>query len=207
MFNNLTIKTRLILIIAFSAALATTLAALGLVGMQKSNAGLQTVYIDRTIPLADLAEIKSKQIDIRLKIATSLASPNEMAENIEHITKTRDAITKIWDAYLLTYLTPDEKILADKFVEARKNYVSEALNPILELLKAGDTQAAQTLTVEKLRPLFIPVSEGIDALVRLQQDVAKQEYEAAQSRYQMLLAVAIAVGVLGLARLPHFHWR
>lgn len=199
MLNNLTIKARLILMVVFSGILAISLGAMGLVGMQKTNAGLQSVYVDRTVPLADLGEIKTKLIDIRLKISNVVANPEELAMNLEKISKTRDEITKIWDGYMQTTLTPEEKVLADKFVAARKTYVTEALNPIIERMKAGDTQAVQALVVGKLRPLFVPVGNNIDALVQLQKDVARQEYEAGQSRYRTLLVVALGVGIVGLA--------
>jgi len=201
MFNNLTIKARLLLIVVFSAVLAITLGALGLVGMQKSNAGLQTVYVDRTIPLADLAEIKTKQLDTRLKIANSYIFADETSENIKQINDNIAEVNKLWDAYMQTYLTPEEKILADKFAVDNARFVSEGLKPTIELVSSGEKEKLEKHIRDKIRPLFVPAAEGIDALVQLQKDVAKQEYDAAQSRYQTLLIVAIAVCVLGLAML------
>ncbi|MEQ1620366.1 MAG: methyl-accepting chemotaxis protein [Methylococcales bacterium] len=198
MFNKLTIKTRLLLIITFSATLAIALSGLGLVGMQKSNAGLQNVYMDRTIPLADLAEIKAKQLDIRLKIAVSLVTPNELAQNLEQIAKARSQIDKLWAAYSQSNLTTEEKALADKFVAARKIYAIEALDPVIALMKKGDTQSVQSLVVDKLRPLFVPVADNIDALVNLQKNVAQQEYEQVDANYQQTIAIefiALAVGI------------
>ena len=204
MFNNLTVKTRLILIIAFSSVLAITLGTLGLIGMQKSNARLQSVYVKRTVPLAELSEIKAKQIDIRLKIANIVGDPKELAKNLEIISKARDDITKVWDDYIKNSLTPKEKALADKFVTARKIYANEALNPIIELMKTGNTEAIQPLVVEKIRPLFVPVSEGIDAIVDLQKDLAKQEYESAKADYQKTFYFALGLLVLGVALMLFF---
>jgi hypothetical protein len=58
MLNNLTIKARLILVVALMSALAITLGALGLSGMKKANEGLRTVYEDRTVSMGQLSEIK-----------------------------------------------------------------------------------------------------------------------------------------------------
>ncbi len=204
MFNNLTVKTRLILIIAFSSVLAIAVGALGLVGMQKSNARLQSVYVNRTIPLAELAEIKTMQTDIRLKIANVVGDPKELTKNLETIAKTRENITKIWSAYIQNDLTPEEKALANKFVAARKTYANEALNPIIELIKTGQTEAIQPLVVEKIRPLFIPVSESIDALLELQKDLAKQEYENAKANYHKTLYFALSLVTLGVVLMLFF---
>ncbi|MDD5755533.1 MAG: methyl-accepting chemotaxis protein, partial [Methylococcales bacterium] len=198
MFNNLTIKARLFLLIGVMSVLAISLSVMGIYGMKKANDGLQTVYIDRTIPLANLAEIKVMQVDTRLKIANAINTPEESAISLEKIVKNRESIAKLWDGYMATFLTPEEKILADKFIEARKKYVNEALDPIVEMIKAGKTDAIQPLVEGKLRPLWIPLSDAIDGLVQLQKDVAKQEYEDAKSRYQTILIVSITSLVLSL---------
>lgn len=200
MLNNLTIKTRLFLLIGIMSVLAISLSVMGIYGMSKAKAndGLQTVYIDRTIPLGDLAEIKVMLVDNRLKIANAINSPEESAINLEKIAKNQESIAKLFDRYMASFLTPEEKILADKFIEARGKYVTEALNPIIEKIKAGETDSIQPLVETKLRPLWIPISDVMDALVQLQKDVAKQEYENAKNRYQTILIASITALVLGL---------
>ena len=200
MLNNLTIKTRLFLLIGIMSVLAISLSVMGIYGMSKAKAndGLQTVYIDRTIPLGDLAEIKVMLVDNRLKIANAINSPEESAISLEKIAANRGSIAKLFDGYMASFLTPEEKILADKFIEARGKYVNEALNPIIEKIKAGETDSIQPLVETKLRPLWIPISDVMDALVQLQKDVAKQEYENAKNRYQTILIASITALVLGL---------
>jgi Methyl-accepting chemotaxis protein len=51
---------------------------------------------------------------------------------------------------------------------------------------------------DAVRPLFVPVGEGINALTQLQLDVAKREYDAAQTRYQDSRFVSIALLVVGV---------
>jgi methyl-accepting chemotaxis protein len=199
MFNNFTIKARLIQIVAFSAVLAITLGAMGMVGMQKSNAGLETVYNDRTIPLADLSEIKSTLLDTRRVMLSSVIYPSDVIDNIKLINGNIAKMDRLWDAYMQTYLTLEEKLLADKFAVDKARVVSEGLKQAVELLTSGELDQLKTHNSEKIRPLFVSAAGGIDALVQLQKDVAKQEYETAQSRYQMLLIVATVVGLLGIA--------
>ena len=200
MLNNLTVKNRLLFLIGLMSAVMLTLSGLNLYALHQTNEGLKTVYADRTIPIADLSEIKAKQIDIRLKIANAVNDPAENKRSLEKIEKIRTEINTLWDSYASTEMTPDEAILVNKFVESRKKYITEGINPALEELKNGsDPESVQKIVIEKIRPLFAPVSDGIDALVQLQKDIAKQEYENAQNRYQFSLITSIVMVIAGLA--------
>ncbi|MDP3589195.1 MAG: MCP four helix bundle domain-containing protein [Methylobacter sp.] len=199
MLNNLTIKARLILVMGLMSLLAVTLGGLGLNGMKKANEGLRTVYLDRTIPMGQLAEIKAKLLGNRLAITNSLVFKEEAQKNVELVSQNIVDINRIWDEYMSTFLTVEEKKLADKFAIDRKRFVVEGLNPTMEYLFVGNTEAVEKTIRESVRPLFVPVTEGIDALTQLQLDVAKQEYDAAQVRYEdsrFISIVLLAVGLL-----------
>jgi methyl-accepting chemotaxis protein len=198
MFDNLTVKARLSCLIALMIFFMMTLTGWNLYALNQTNQGLKTVYLDRTIPVSVLSAIKAKQIDIRLKIANAIIAPTEATRSLDKIAVARSEIDKLWREYAATQMTPEEKALAEKFIEARKKYVHEAVNPTLEQIKNQAPEQAQQLILEKVRPLFVPVSEGIDALVQLQQDIAKQEYEAAQSRYQFSLISSGLTFLIGL---------
>lgn len=198
MLNNLTIKARLILVVVLMSALAITLGALGLSGMKKANEGLRTVYEDRTIPMGQLAIIDSNLIQNRLAIVNSLVFKDEAQQNVEVVKQNIQKINKEWDAYMSTYLTEEERKLAEKFAKDRKRFVSEGLIPTMEYLLVGNTEAAEKNIRDAVRPLFVPVMEGIDALQQLQQDVAKQEYDAAKTRYEDSRFLSIALLVVGV---------
>ena len=72
MLNKLTMKY-LFWVVTLMAILATLMGVLGLTGMAKSNEGLKTVYLDRTICIAQLSSIKAKLLANRLAIANSFA--------------------------------------------------------------------------------------------------------------------------------------
>ncbi len=198
MLNNLTIKARLILVLGLMSLLAITLGVLGLNGMKKANEGLLTVYADRTIPMGQLAEIKAKLLANRLAITNAMVFKDEVQKNVELVSQNIIDINKVWAAYMATTLTVEEKKLADKFAMDRKRFVVEGLKPSMEYLAAGNTEALEKNIREAVRPLFVPVGEGIDALTQLQLDVAKQEYDAAQTRYEESRFISIVLLVLGL---------
>ena len=125
MFKNLTVKMRLSLLIGMLAILLVGIGAIGLVGMQKANEGLRTVYEDRTIALGQIDDIQALLLENRLSITAAQADPTPdfIREKTEQVEKNIEKITKIWEAYAATYLTPEEKKLADKFAEDRKAFV------------------------------------------------------------------------------------
>ncbi len=201
MFKNLNIKSRLTTVIATMSILLLVIGGMGLQGMSKANEGLRTVYEDRTIPMGQLASIQKLLLINRVRITSALSTPTpeviqkittEVEQNIQEITKT-------WDAYMATYLTPEEKKLAEKFAEDRKRFVVEGLKPAIAALRANDIMQTNNVIVDKIRPLYEPVGEGVLNLLQLQLDVAKQEFEAANSRYDNIRNIAIGLIAAGIA--------
>jgi len=197
MLNNLTIKNRLILLVGLMSMLAITLGALGLNGMKKTNEGLKSVYEDRAVPLADLAEIKARSLHVRTGIITSIAFPQEMIGQHEKVEQDIIKATTLWNKYITTHLTPEEKILADKFAADNQHFVAN-VKTVLELQRSSKKEEADKFYFEDVRSSYAPVSKGIDALIQLQQDVAKQEYDAAQVRYEDSRFISIVLLVVGL---------
>ena len=59
MFNNMTIKSRLIFVIGMLSLLLVGVGSLGLFGINQSNAGLKSVYEDRTVPAVMLVATRT----------------------------------------------------------------------------------------------------------------------------------------------------
>jgi methyl-accepting chemotaxis protein len=197
MFSNLTVKTRLFCLIGLMSLLAILLSVGGLYGMKKANDGLQSVYLDRTLPLADLAEIRTMLLHNRTAVVTGFSYPEEIPNQHKKIEENVDAIITLWEGYMATYLTPEEKILADKFMAAQKPFAS-ALRKVIGMQKQGNIEEGKKFYFETVRSAYKPISETIDALIKLQKEVAKQEYETAQERYKLSLIVSVIFLVVGL---------
>ena len=199
--KNLKISTWIVMLIGLLSALLIAIGGIGLRGISKSNAALQTVYEDRTIPAGQIAEIQQMLLRDRLAIAITLveASAADVAKNTAEVDANIVAIDKVWEAYMATTLTPDEEKLAKAFAENRNKFEQEGLLPAVAALRAHDTKAAQQVVVGKILPLYVPVGEGITALMRLQMDEAKKQYTTAVGRYETIRAIAITAIVVGLS--------
>ncbi|MFZ2387555.1 MAG: Tar ligand binding domain-containing protein [Polaromonas sp.] len=192
--NNLKISTRLMILIGILSILLIAIGSVGLFGISQSNDALRSVYQDRTVPMGQLAGIQENLLRNRLVIANSLANPTseEITKNTAEVDANIANINKVWTAYMATTLTIEEAKIAKKFEEGRVKFVQEGLRPAVVALRANDMDGAKRLIVEKIRPLWAPVRDGMAVLRQLQIDQAKKEYEAAVARYATIRMVSIA---------------
>ncbi len=197
--NNLTIKTRLNILVASMAVLAIVIGMLGMYAASHSNEALKSVYEDRTLPIVQLNEIARKNLHNRIAIANAVISPDSMAKYAAEVGEHRAEINKLWDAYMATYLTEDEKVLAAKFAEARQHFVEEGLKPALEAMSANDEKAIRRIQVEHIRPLYITFQETLDALINYQTDEAKLLFEDAVATANKMRTMSLILIILGVA--------
>ena len=195
------ISTRLLILVGSLSALLITVGAMGLFGISTSNAALKSVYEDRTVPTGQLGDIESMIMANRLAIAVALVTPTAevIAASSAKVESNIAAITKTWEAFMATKMSPDEERMAKTFAEHRKQFVQEGLKPTVAALRANDLEEARRLVVEKVRPLHVPVGKDITALIQLQLDEAKGEYTRADASFNTTRAIAgvsILVGVL-----------
>lgn len=195
----LTVGQRLMGIIGLSVLTAVMLTGFGLYGLSASKDSLRTVYEDRTKPLGDLGKLASLMVENRALLRTALSEVSivttaskevELVMDPEQATKSADGIeqniatiTGLWKGFMATYLTPEEKILADKFTESRGKYVNEGLKPAVITLRINNNVATKRYA-EQVERLFAATKTDLDALLKLQIDLANEEYIASVKRYE-----------------------
>src|SRR3569623_1403324 len=201
MFGNLTIKSRLVVLISFMAALLLVIGGIGLSGMSKTDAGLKTVYEDRTVPLMDLGRI----IDMANRNRTNalIAAPATWADvaiKANEDTQQLDVeINKLWTKYTRTSMTPDEKALADSFNTQWITYTTSR-DVTMKRAMESDFDAAKENASKDAGPKFSTARETLFKLIELQGAVAKHEIEVARSRYENSRVIAIAAIAEGLGQ-------
>jgi methyl-accepting chemotaxis protein-1 (serine sensor receptor) len=206
--RNLKISTRLMLWFGALAAMLVAIGFMGLSGISQSNAALESVFEDRTIPMRQLGDVQHMVLLNRLAIANSLLdpTPETLTKSIADIDNNLAAVEQAWGAYMSTRLTPEEAATATKFAEDRTRLVQEGLQPVVAALRAQDIKGAHRLVVEKIGPLVVPVEDGIEALMDIQLKEAKAEYESAEARYTTTRAWSIIAIVGGVLFAALFGW-
>jgi PAS domain S-box-containing protein len=204
-FKKLTIKARLILTLSLLVAFLLGVQVLGLVGMSRAIDGIKTVYHDRAIPLTQMSDIETRLLHNRLAITSALVMPDPatIATKTAQVEENNKAINRIWDTYLVTYLTDEEKKLASDFAHARTRFVNEGQTAAVAALRTNEIEETHRLVVEKIRPLYEPMDKSLKALVSLQVDEIEQEYQRALDSYENIrniliasIAVALVLAVL-----------
>jgi PAS domain S-box-containing protein len=196
-----TLKARLITLIAVQAAFVVVMGVLGLLATQNSNTRMKSIYDDRAVPLAQLFEIndRSKEASIMLYEAAVNGRAGKSVDGVaDKVLKNSEAISKIWADYMATYLTPEEKGVAESYVASRKNYRENGINAGLPLLAAGKFEELATLQAGKAKELFGAVKSDLDKLVAIQIKEAKFEYDSAQREFTIVIGVVVGLLCLGL---------
>ena len=208
LMNRLTIKTRLIVLVSFAATLLLMISTLGLHAMDRAEASLKTVYEDRLIPTGQISRIIELMRENRTQLLFSLQhDPESKTVNMHqhsttlHLDRVSDnieVITEVWKEYMETYLTPDEKKLAEEFTEKRAIYVNEGLRPVMSYVTDGDYLNAALHLANKTNPTFNSAYEVAEDLWQLQLDVANAAYHDSMERNSFVSMLAMGLMLAGV---------
>jgi hypothetical protein len=105
--RNLSFSSRLFVLTATLLAASVVVGVIGIVGLGRTNAGLETVYNDRVIPLRQLKQIADAYavsvIDAANKANAGLMSAEETRAAV---TAAQGVIASNWKAYMATTREP-----------------------------------------------------------------------------------------------------
>jgi methyl-accepting chemotaxis protein len=181
------------------SVLLLLLGAGGLLSLAKTNASLKTVYEDRVVSLGQLDTVSSNMLEIHIRTASMLnADPAGVEQLAAEVLRLRGAADNVWQDYMSTYLTDDEKRLAQEFADARKTAAAEGVTPFMVALRAGERDKASRLLHDKIDPSIAKSMQAMGALIKLQLEIAKAEYMGSQERYASFRSGAVAAIIVGV---------
>lgn len=204
----LTIKARLILLCSVLLLLLVLIGGLGLSGMVNTVSSLNTIYRDRLIPSQQLGNIgklmrenqillnKLSGFDPRLSENNSIT--HQASDYIEAIGENMMVTAEVWDSYMSTYLTPEERLNAEQFAVLRQKYRDEGVKRIIELYRANQYRQGNLHMRNNLDPLFNEANASLLQLIALQDQVALQEYTDSQANYTKVRNWTVAAIIFAL---------
>ncbi|CAN5240320.1 methyl-accepting chemotaxis protein [soil metagenome] len=200
MLGNLTIRSRLIFVIGFLSVLSIVIGGIGLFSLSSANGSLKSIYETRLVPMGQLDHIVRAIDRNRLAVAESMnGDPTVVKNAMDGVELRIEEVGRTLDAYSASNLSPAERALLTKFSDARKLFLSEGLKPAVAATRSMNTQQALEFLQGPMAQQYVPMQSALDALIKMQLDVAKQEFETSQNRYntiRMLSILAIFGGVL-----------
>ncbi|WP_298887522.1 methyl-accepting chemotaxis protein [uncultured Bradyrhizobium sp.] len=195
------LKARLVSLIGVLSLFMMIIGAAGLTGMSQVNRHAQSIYEDRSVPLAQLFEINDRMKENSLAILRSAveARIGRVSSNAQGVVAANAGrIDRLWSDYMATYLTPEEKSVAESFAPKRIEYVERGLKPALAMLADGKLDELNAHMTGKAAELFGAAKADMDRLVAIQVKEAKAEYDAAESAFVVAKVIAIVAMCLGL---------
>lgn len=201
-FKKLTIKFRLMAVIAIMSVLLLVTGGIGLFGMGKTKDEMLVMYKNSVLPAMQLSEIHRLLSDNRMRIVDPIVNPSVggTQKSIADIERNMAEISKLWDAYLSNeYLSADDKHLTDDFADARNLFENDVLKPTMAALSANNIALADKTLWEKVDPRYKAVEAAIQALMQMQSDDANEEYAGSLNRFEKTRTIAIALIAAGIA--------
>jgi len=183
----------------------------GLQGMWRTQASLQTVYEDRTVCAGQLGQIlDALQEGARLLQLAEAdlrnGRANAVPARIAAVRADSGRIDKIWAEYLATHLTPEEAELTRNFSVQRAAYVEGGLEPALRLAAQEQGEALDEQLHQRVSGLLEPPMATARALVALQLRVAAEEYASAKQNFVARIWLVCAAATAGVVLMGWLAW-
>lgn len=216
MLKRLTIKYKIFIVISFMDLLLLIIGMMGLGGMKNSNTALSQVYEDRLKPTLQLSEIQylMQQNIIHLNLS-SMHDPR-LAEHTLHnhpislhtdlIAENINKISRLWQDYMATELTPEEARLAADYDRLRIDFVQKGLQESVALFKAGKFEAGNTYMVKTTNPLFLASVSVANQLLDLQSRISAELFSKQQASYESIRWIAVSLIVAGILFAAFLGW-
>ncbi len=198
--NNLTIRTKLIVLIAFASLIMLVISTAGLWGTHSAQQAAESIYKNRLVSIQLLNDMRNFQNQIRLLLLRARLETDAF-EIMALTDSVRSNIFKI-EQLLIAYneLKPvgEEKKLLDEFVAERVNFGKTGVLPMIDLLQAEKFSEVDKLRRETMDPAFMKVSDAIDVVIAYQTRIAQQQFEQSVKQASVLRIAALATVSLGV---------
>ena len=209
LFNNVSIKTRLWLIMLFMALMMLVGGGVGLSGIVMANKALDAAYKDSLEPTKMISRVMLLMGENRAQImlwlqhnaenhSSEMHGDNPSATHTAAIFNNRDEITALVAEYKKRNLTAQEQVLADKYAAVRTLYVNEGLMPAVAALQAGNYQKANEILLQKIDPYYEAANAEAAALLQKILETAKADYDNAEKRYAVIRNAVVGSTLLGI---------
>ncbi len=198
MLNNMKIAYRLALLASTLLFFLIMIGVLGISGMRSEHRAMETVYLDRVVPLKDLKLIADMYavniVDTAHKVRNGGLSWERGLSNID---VAQQSISEKWRGYLSTQLVAEEAALVDE-IKPLLRTADAAVERVKSIMMKEDQAALDEFVLNTLYPAIEPVSDRFSKLVDVQINVAAKEYEVSSESYSATLITNIIIIVVSL---------
>ncbi len=208
--RDLSLKYKLIALMAVMVGLLGMMAWLGLSELRKSNEEIASLYQRRVVGLATLTDVSRLMAENRSQALLGMQheprSPvlamhdHQIGLHLESIEKNGAEITRLIAKYAASAAASDEhRALVARYEQSARALAEGALVPVVRAIRDGKFAEANEGILKKVNPAFAAANSDLEALMQYQQARAKSQFEqaeAAATRVRNGMLVALALGAL-----------
>ncbi len=199
-WHQFKIGTRLAAGFLLMLVLLVAMAAMGWFSSSRISAGLRTVYQDRAVPVQQLAQLNYLLQRNGMLVLDVQVRPDQsnMSNRHAELTANLQAAEGLWRAYAERPHTPAAQTLVQVFSEQLAQYHHDGLVPANQAMAQGDFDEVAFRYLTYMVKLAPKVQEPIDQLLKLEVDLAQQEYRQAEHTQRILGGVLLGGLVLAV---------
>jgi methyl-accepting chemotaxis protein len=197
--NDIGLGARIRILNTILCALLFIVSAVCIYGMNETRLMLRQVYDERVMTLDYIDRLQYLIQRNRVLIMDTVLQPNpeNVKKRVLEFNGNISNIESIWNKYRSRILSQEERLIAERFDDARRKYEVDAQIPAIDFVIKNDFTSAHDVYVNKISPLAPAVQDGIKKLNAYQLSEAKKEYEEANGLYRKLLASAVLLSIFG----------
>jgi methyl-accepting chemotaxis protein len=181
------------------AALCLAVGLTGIYFQREMSQSTTTMFNDRVVPLRQLKTVSDAYVISVVEQTHKLQlGAVEWQAAAQTLSAARDTVTAAWSAYIATYLTPEEAILA-KDASAAISRASHVIDTLQQIVAARDSAALDTFAARSLYQSIEPLTHQLEELSALQQRVAAEEVVKFRQHVATSTIIAVCVMVLAVA--------
>jgi methyl-accepting chemotaxis protein len=197
----MTIRTKLIAVLAMLALAIAASAFIAWKGVSQAQGVIVTIHDDRLVPLRDIKAVGDAYavqiVDTTHKLR---AGTMNWSEANASIADAEGKISKLWSAYIKTQLTADEEKLVEE-AAGRMTTASAAIVELKGIIARQDSAALTAFASSALYPAIDPISDSMAKIAALQIEVtetlmAQADADAAAvNRWELIIMTLSLVAV------------
>lgn len=198
MSSRFTIGQKLFALILLLQLITLGVGSFGWLTQQRILADFATTYNDRVVCLKQLKLAGDSYavsiVDGAHKLRAGAINDSDFLHGLDTAQAT---LKQQWGDYRATYLTDEEKGLADAAEVAMHN-ADGSVQHLRQIVQSHDQPALQQFVDKDLYPAIDPISSRINALIDLQLRVAAENFANSQSHANSFSALSLALMIGGI---------
>lgn len=206
LLSQITIKTRLITLTLTSIVLLLASGMLGLQGMYQTKASLHDIYSNGMVHSARMNQVivLLNQIQSQMLLTLQHDPANAFATMHEHTPQLHlDALEKditqietLWQELAASDVNPSERLAMESFAGTLQQLRTGAWRQFLSAVTRADYHAANGLILGEIRDLLRSANKAAEALLGMQMQEAKGDYQLAEAHYTQTVTWLVAILLL-----------